>query len=105
MEKVLSAERGAPRRVRRPSPPPLFIPSCGTTRLQRVPEGERESRLEPESLAGCKSEEKNSLRNPSPALTRPDKDYISLLNQRNNALKPLTSSAVFNRITRRRQCD
>lgn len=36
---------------------------------------------------------------------QPDKDYVSLLNEQNNALKPLTSSVVLNRITRRLQCD
>lgn len=35
----------------------------------------------------------------------PDKDYVSLLNEQNNALKPLTSVVVLNRITRRLQCD
>lgn len=36
---------------------------------------------------------------------QPDKDYVSLLNEQNNALKPLTSIVVLNRITTRRQCD
>lgn len=40
-----------------------------------------------------------------PHTGQPDKDYASLLNEGNNALKPLTSIVVLNRITRRLQCD
>lgn len=81
MDKVLSVEPGTPSGLRHPSPPPLHISYCGTSRLQ-CSRGEREeSHLEPESPAGCiyKRRERASDSYFGPNTGQPDKDYVQRL--------------------------
>lgn len=56
--------------------------------------------------AGCPYEKESVLQNPSLDLTWVSLiKTVSLLNEQNNTLKPLTSAGVLHRITAQLQCD
>lgn len=87
--------RGSLRAARLP-PPPAPSPAAGQQDYS-VPWRESASRRETESPAASICEDERSL--------QPHQDYVWLPKEENNALKPLTSTAVLNRITRQLQCD
>lgn len=94
---------GASRELQPSFPPPLCVPHCGTTRLQKTL---GRSQLLAGATASCWLPEKGSaLGHHSPVLAWASRIKILVLKKKLKLLKPLTSSVVLHHITRKLQCN